>query len=59
MVWSWCSCSAHQVFDLKGDKHAVTCLSLSPNGEQLAAGYSDGAVKLGNLQTGEAGVAFS
>lgn len=44
---------------LPGDKYGVTYLASSPNKKYLAAGYSDGTVKVFDLTSGENVTSFS
>ncbi|CAH3183156.1 unnamed protein product [Porites evermanni] len=44
---------------LKGDKHEVTALQVSPDQQVLAVGYEDGTVKLWKLQDSLCQVTFS
>ncbi|XP_063218235.1 WD repeat-containing protein 3 [Bacillus rossius redtenbacheri] len=44
---------------LAGEKCAATCLAASPDSRRLAAGYSDGVVKLFELGSGESAACFS
>lgn len=44
---------------LPGDKYEVTYLASSPNKKYLAAGYSDGTVKVFDLTSGENVTSFS
>lgn len=48
-----------QINTLLGEKHCVTAMKASPNKNQLAVGYEDGAVRLFDLNSGECLVTFS
>lgn len=48
-----------KVMVLKGEKHAATVLAKSPNSQNLAVGYSDGAIRIFSLLTSEVLVTYS
>jgi WD40 repeat protein len=48
-----------QALVLPGDKYEVTYLASSPNKKYLAAGYSDGTVKVFDLKSGDNITSFS
>jgi U3 small nucleolar RNA-associated protein 12 len=52
-------CHFFQALVLPGGKYDVTYLASSPNKKYLAAGYSDGTVKIFDLKSGENVTSFS
>lgn len=48
-----------QYITLKGDKQEVTRLARCPDRRHLAAGYSDGMIRIFDIVTGEATIHFS
>ncbi|XP_041353923.1 WD repeat-containing protein 3-like [Gigantopelta aegis] len=55
----WDLRTEQRVIMLKGDKHEVSHLTPSPDKLHLAAGYSDGSVRIFNVQTGECTITFT
>ncbi|XP_076820356.1 WD repeat-containing protein 3-like [Clavelina lepadiformis] len=55
----WDSRTGEKVLVLQGDKFEVTWITACPDGERIAAGYSDGSIKIFNLITGEVTITFT
>uniref|UniRef100_A0A8C5BQL8 WD repeat domain 3 n=1 Tax=Gadus morhua TaxID=8049 RepID=A0A8C5BQL8_GADMO len=58
-VFIWDVRKGEKVLILKGIKHEVTYLCPAPDGNHIAVGYEDGAVRIFNLLSGESNVSFN
>ncbi|GFO36388.1 WD repeat-containing protein 3, partial [Plakobranchus ocellatus] len=54
----WDMNTKQKVITLEGDKFEVTSLAKSPNTNHMAVGYSDGSIRIFQLDTGQSDVTF-
>lgn len=57
-VLLWDTRTKQSVTTYRGEKHSATCLATSPDHRQLAVGYADGAVRVFDVNEGDAVITF-
>lgn len=54
----WDTKTKQKVIEYEGAKHSATCLTASPDHSRLAVGYSDGAIRVFDVNESEASITF-